>query len=105
MQTVIQEETTGCGIASVANILGKSYPEMKQINRFGLIRITSGGCWRNLGLIHPKKNTPFQHGITFLTWLFYLLNTTTKMERTFGTGLSLQEPMEKRLFWTQPVTY
>lgn len=26
---VIQEEITGCGIASVANILGKSYPEMK----------------------------------------------------------------------------
>lgn len=28
---VIQEETTGCGIASVANILGKSYSEMKSI--------------------------------------------------------------------------
>ncbi|WP_447957425.1 hypothetical protein [Vreelandella sp. EE7] len=27
--SVIQEETTGCGIASVANILGKTYPEMK----------------------------------------------------------------------------
>lgn len=27
---VIQEETTGCGIASVANIVGKSYQEMKQ---------------------------------------------------------------------------
>lgn len=26
---VIQEETTGCGIASVANILGKTYAEMK----------------------------------------------------------------------------
>lgn len=26
---VIQEETTGCGIASVANILGKTYSEMK----------------------------------------------------------------------------
>lgn len=28
-QVVIQEETTGCGIASVANILGKSYAEAK----------------------------------------------------------------------------
>lgn len=28
---VIQEETTGCGIASVANILGKTYAEMKAI--------------------------------------------------------------------------
>ena len=26
---VIQEETTGCGIASVANILGKTYTEIK----------------------------------------------------------------------------
>ncbi|WAK03485.1 hypothetical protein [Methylobacter sp. YRD-M1] len=28
---VIQEEKTGCGIASVANILGKTYAEMKEI--------------------------------------------------------------------------
>lgn len=28
---VIQEEITGCGIASVANILGKTYSEMKAI--------------------------------------------------------------------------
>lgn len=27
---VIQEETTGCGIASVANILGKTYADMKK---------------------------------------------------------------------------
>ena len=26
---VVQEETSGCGIASVANILGKTYSEMK----------------------------------------------------------------------------
>ncbi len=30
LKPVIQEETTGCGIASVANILGKTYPEMKE---------------------------------------------------------------------------
>lgn len=29
LNLVIQEETTGCGIASVANILGKTYSEMK----------------------------------------------------------------------------
>lgn len=29
LNSVIQEEATGCGIAAVANILGKSYPEMK----------------------------------------------------------------------------
>lgn len=28
---VVQEEVTGCGIASVANILGKTYAEMKAI--------------------------------------------------------------------------
>ncbi|RBP82516.1 hypothetical protein EBI01_08235 [Marinomonas rhizomae] len=28
-EPVIQEETTGCGIASVANILGKTYVQMK----------------------------------------------------------------------------
>lgn len=35
--SVVQEETTGCGIASVANILGKSYSEMKGIaNAMGI---------------------------------------------------------------------
>ena len=29
LKPVIQEETTGCGIASVANILGKTYSEMR----------------------------------------------------------------------------
>ncbi len=29
LKPVIQEETTGCGIACVANILGKTYAEMK----------------------------------------------------------------------------
>lgn len=34
---VIQEEATGCGIAAVANILGKSYQEMKAIaNAMGI---------------------------------------------------------------------
>lgn len=29
LESVVQEEATGCGIASVANILGKTYSEMK----------------------------------------------------------------------------
>jgi hypothetical protein len=29
LKPVIQEETTGCGIASVANVLGKTYAQMK----------------------------------------------------------------------------
>ncbi len=31
LQPVVQEEATGCGIASVANIVGKTYAEMKAI--------------------------------------------------------------------------
>lgn len=37
LKCVIQEETTGCGIASVANILGKSYSEVKAMaNAMGI---------------------------------------------------------------------
>jgi len=37
LSPVIQEEVSGCGIASVANILGKSYSEMKSIaNAMGI---------------------------------------------------------------------
>lgn len=37
IKPVIQEETTGCGIASVANILGKNYADMKAIaNAMGI---------------------------------------------------------------------
>ncbi len=45
MESVIQEETTGCGIASVANILGKTYSEMKQIaNKMG-VYATDKSLW------------------------------------------------------------
>jgi len=37
LKPVIQEETTGCGIASVANIIGKSYSELKEVaNSMGI---------------------------------------------------------------------
>lgn len=37
LKPVIQEETTGCGIASVANILGRTYSEMKRVaNAMGI---------------------------------------------------------------------
>lgn len=37
IQPVIQEEITGCGIASVANIVGKSYAELKSLaNTLGI---------------------------------------------------------------------
>jgi hypothetical protein len=37
IESVVQEEATGCGIASVANILGRTYSEMKNIaNTMGI---------------------------------------------------------------------
>lgn len=37
LKPVVQEETTGCGIASAANILGKTYSEMKRVaNAMGI---------------------------------------------------------------------
>lgn len=37
LEPVVQEETSGCGIAAVANILGKTYAEMKAIaNAMGI---------------------------------------------------------------------
>jgi len=37
LKPVIQQETSGCGIAAVANILGKTYSEMKSIaNAMGI---------------------------------------------------------------------
>lgn len=37
LKSIIQEETTGCGIASVANILGRTYSEMKGVaNAMGI---------------------------------------------------------------------
>ena len=45
MESVIQEETTGCGIASVANIVGKTYADMKAIaNNMG-IYATDQSLW------------------------------------------------------------
>jgi len=96
MNPVIQEETTGYGIPSIANILGKSYSDMKQIaNKMG-IYASDISLWSDTQYVRRmlaefivntiRRRTPFQHGTTFLTLLFYLLSTTTKMERIFGTG-------------------
>lgn len=44
-KVVVQEEATGCGIASVANILGKTYPEMKAIANSMGIHATDKSLW------------------------------------------------------------
>ncbi|PAU89121.1 hypothetical protein CK507_05485 [Pseudomonas sp. WN033] len=42
---VVQEEVTGCGIASVANILGKTYAEMKAIANAMGIHASDTSLW------------------------------------------------------------
>ena len=45
MKSVIQEEVTGCGIASVANILGKTYSEMRESANSMGIYATDESLW------------------------------------------------------------
>jgi hypothetical protein len=45
LNAIIQEETTGCGIASVANIVGKTYAEMKEIANAMGIYATDKSLW------------------------------------------------------------
>ena len=45
LQPVVQEEPTGCGIASVANILGKTYSEMKTIADGMGIHASDNSLW------------------------------------------------------------
>ncbi|MBX2881075.1 MAG: hypothetical protein KTR32_14120 [Granulosicoccus sp.] len=70
LKPVIQEETTGCGIASVANILGKTYSEMKAIaNNMG-IHASDKSLWSDTqyvrrmlshaGIESSAKETPFE---------------------------------------------
>ena len=47
MHSVIQEEKTGCGIASVANILGKTYSDMKHIANSMGIFAEDESLWSN----------------------------------------------------------
>ena len=45
LEPVVQEETTGCGIASVANILGKTYSEMKAVANAMGIHASDKSLW------------------------------------------------------------
>ena len=45
IQPVVQEEATGCGIASVANILGKTYSDMKAIANAMGIQASDRSLW------------------------------------------------------------
>lgn len=67
---VIQEEQTGCGIAAVANIVGKSYLEIKNLaNQMG-IYATDQSLWSDTAYVRhllaqfhcvcDKAETPFK---------------------------------------------
>lgn len=68
-ESVVQEETTGCGIASVANILGHSYSEMKAIANAMGIHASDKSLWSdtqyvrrmllNAGVETSKDEVPF----------------------------------------------
>src|SRR5690606_40051632 len=45
LEQVVQEEATGCGIASVANILGKTYSEMKAVAKARGIHASDKSLW------------------------------------------------------------
>ena len=70
LEPVIQDETTGCGIASVANILGKSYSEMKAIANSMWIYVEDPSLWSDTqhvrqmlsseGVVTSPDEIPFQ---------------------------------------------
>ncbi len=67
---VVQEEITGCGIASVANILGKTYSEMKAIANAIGIHASDKSLWSDTqyvrrmlsstGVQTSKDEVPFE---------------------------------------------
>ena len=70
LKSVIQEEPTGCGIAAVANILGKTYAQMKTIANAAGIYAQDQSLWsdtqyvrkllRNAGVATSIGESPFQ---------------------------------------------
>ena len=67
---VVQEENTGCGIASVANILGKTYAEMKATANALGIHASDQSLWSdtqyvrrmlsNAGVTTSEDEMPFE---------------------------------------------
>ena len=57
LNSVVQEETTGCGIAAVANILGKSYAEMKAktsgTGLYSSVEMGAPAFWTRPATCHP----------------------------------------------------
>lgn len=70
LHPVIQQEATGCGIAAVATILGKSYQEMKAIANTKGIHAEDESLWSDTGYVRrllteagarvAAEETPFE---------------------------------------------
>ncbi|CUB05505.1 hypothetical protein [Marinomonas fungiae] len=69
---VVQEETTGCGIAAVANILGKTYSEMKAIANGLGIYADDTALWSDTQYVRTLLNnagvTTSDDEIPFTLW-------------------------------------
>ncbi len=97
-ELVVQEETTGCEITSVANILGKTYSEMKAIANAMGIQASDKLLWSDTqyvrcmlssaGVETSKDDVPFESWEA-LIWRCYPSNIIRKKARISGTGLCL----------------
>lgn len=69
---VIQEESTGCGIASVANILGKTYSEMKVIANGMNIHASDESLWSDTQYVRRMLSNAgvktSQSEVPFVSW-------------------------------------
>lgn len=72
LKPVIQEEATGCGIASVANILGKTYAEMRNIASAMGIHASDKSLWSDTQYVrHMLSSAGFETSIdevSFESW-------------------------------------
>ena len=72
LESVIQEEATGCGIASVANILGKTYSEIKGIANAMGIHASDKSLWSDTQYVRRMLSSAgvatSQDEIPFESW-------------------------------------
>lgn len=70
--SVVQEEATGCGIASVANIVGKTYAEMKAIANAIGIYAADESLWSDTQyvrkMLHHEGFKTSNNEIAFESW-------------------------------------
>ena len=99
LKPVIQEESTGCGIAAVANILGKTYAQMKAIANAMGIYATDTSLWSDTqyvrrmlasaGVATSADEIPFTSWGALQIWHCCRSNITVKAIKTFGIGWCL----------------